>query len=125
MVSAVFLVLVLSLLGAMIVNLSNANQVGHARDLVGTRAYYAARAGIEWGAYRALQAGSCVATSTLPALAGSSAGFAVTVACAASGPFDEAGNSVMVYQITANARRGTLGALDYAEREVVAIFSAP
>lgn len=125
MVTAVFLVSVLSMLGAMILNLSNANQVGQTRDLVGTRAYYAARAGIEWGAYRALQAGSCAATSTLPALAGSAAGFVVTVACAASGPFDEAGNSVMVYRITATATVGTLGALNYAERQIVATLSSP
>ncbi len=57
-VSAVFLVVVLSLLGAMMVSMTSTQQVGATRDLLGSRAYFAAKAGIEWGAYQALQTGS-------------------------------------------------------------------
>jgi MSHA biogenesis protein MshP len=123
--SAVFLVVVLSLLGAMIVSLSTTQQIGAARDLLGSRAYFAARAGIDWGVYQALQAGSCAASSALPALSGSAAGFNVNVACSASGPFNEAGTNVTVYQITATATTGTLGAHDHAERQLQAVVSTP
>lgn len=124
-VSAVFLLVVLALLGAMIVSMSTTQQVGSARDLAGSRAYFAAKAGIEWGAYQVLQAGSCNASTTLPALSGSAAGFTVVVACSASSPVDEAGTSVVVYQITSTASIGTLGVLDYAERQLQAVVSTP
>jgi type II secretory pathway pseudopilin PulG len=124
-ISAVFLIVILSLLGAMIVSLSTTQQVGAARDLLGSRAYFAARAGIEWGAYQVLQGGTCSASSTLPALSGSAAGFTVTVACSRTGPFDEAGTSVYVHQLTSTASAGTLGALDYAERQLQAVVSTP
>jgi MSHA biogenesis protein MshP len=124
-ISAVFLIVVLSLLGAMMVSLSTTQQVGSARDLLGSRAYFAAKAGIEWGAYQVLQAGSCGPSSTLPALAGSADGFTVVVTCTATGPYDEAGQSVRVYQITATATTGTPGMLDSAERQLQAVISAP
>lgn len=124
-VSAIFLVVVLGLLGAMIVSLSSTQQIGSARDLLGSRAYFAARAGIEWGVYQAVQSGSCSASTTMPALAGGAAGFTVQVTCVRSGPFEEAGTSVNVYQITSTASTGTAGALDHAERQLQAVVSTP
>ena len=125
LISAVVLVVVFALLGTAIVSLSNTQQLSSARDLFGSRAYFAAKAGIEWGAYQVLQAGSCNASSTLPALGGSAAGFTVTVACTRSGPFDEAGNSVLVYQITSTASSGSAGAPDHAERQLQAVVTTP
>ena len=125
LISAVVLVVVFALLGTAIVSLSSTQQLGSARDLFGSRAYFAAKAGIEWGAYQVLQAGSCNASSTLPALGGSAAGFTVTVGCTRSGPFDEAGNSVLVYQITSTATSGSAGAPDHAERQLQAVVSTP
>ena len=125
LISAVVLIVVFALLGAAIVSLSTRHQLGSARDLFGSRAYFAAKAGIEWGAYQVLQSGSCAGSSTLPALSGSAAGFTVVVSCTRSGPFDEAGSSVSVYQITSTATIGTLGSADYAERQLQALVSAP
>jgi MSHA biogenesis protein MshP len=124
LISAVFLLVVLALLGAMIVAVSTTQQVGQARDVLGSRAYFAARAGIEWGIYQALRSASC-GSSTLPALAGSAQGFTVQVACSASGPFDEGGASVMVYRVTSTATRGTPGTIDRVERQLQAIVSTP
>lgn len=123
--SAVFLIVVLALLGTMIVSLSTTQQVGSARDLAGSKAYFAAKAGIEWGVYQVLQAGVCTASSTLPALSGSATGFTVTVTCSRTGPFDEAGTNVYVHQITSTASMGTVGAADYAERQLQAVVSTP
>ena len=124
MISAVFLLVVLALLGAMIVSLSTTQHVGAARDLLGTRAYYAAKAGIDWGAYQLLQGGGSCSTGTMLALP-APAGFTVQVDCSASAPHDEAGVSVVVYRITATARTGTLGAHDYAERQLQALIGTP
>lgn len=125
LVSAVFLVVVLSLLGTLIVSLSTTQQIGAVRDLFGSQAYFAARTGIDWGVHRVLQGGACAASTTLPALGGSASGFTVTVACSGSTPQDEGGVNVTVYQITSTASRGTLGAHDYAERQLQAVVSTP
>lgn len=124
MVSAIFLMVVLALLGGLMVSISNSQQIGAARDLLGSKAYYAARAGIEWGTYQALQGGSCAASSSPAALA-TATGFSVAVTCTASGPYDEAGNSITLYQITATATTGTLGRHDHAERQLQAVVSTP
>lgn len=122
MVSAIFLMVVLALLGGLMVSMSNSQQIAAVRDLAGTRAYYAARAGIEWGAYQALQNGSCAASTVLPN-AVTATGFSVQVSCSASGPYDEGGTSVTLYQITSTASTGTPGQHDRAERQLQAVLS--
>lgn len=47
-IAAIFLVVVLAALGAFMVTFSNTQQLTSAQDLQGTRAYWAARAGLEW-----------------------------------------------------------------------------
>jgi MSHA biogenesis protein MshP len=124
MVSAIFLMVVLALLGGLMVSMSNTQQISATRDTLGTRAYYAARAGLEWGAYQALQNGSCAGSSALPN-AVAATGFSVTVACSTTGPYDEGGSTVTLYQVTATATTGTLGRHDHAERQLQAVLSAP
>jgi MSHA biogenesis protein MshP len=48
-ISAVFLLVVLAGLGAYMLSLSNVQQMASAQDVLGTRAYWAARAGLDWG----------------------------------------------------------------------------
>jgi MSHA biogenesis protein MshP len=126
-IAAIFLLVVLALLGVMIITLSTTQQVAGVQDLMGSRAYFAARAGLEWGSYRVLRVApaSCVASTTLPALAGSAAGFTVQVQCTRYGPYDEAGTVSNVYQIVSTASRGTLGSLDYVERQLQILVTGP
>ena len=123
MVSAIFLMVVLALLGGLMVTMSNTQQIGATRDVLGTRAYYAARAGLEWGLYQATQSGAC-GTSALPG-AVAATGFSVQVTCVDSGQFDEGGTPFHVYQITSTASTGTPGNHDHAERQLQAIVSRP
>lgn len=123
MVSAIFLMVVLALLGGLMVTMSNTQQIGAVRDTIGTRAYYAARAGLEWGLYQATQSGTC-GTSPMPA-AVAATGFSVQVVCVATGPFDEGSTPIVVYQVTSTASTGTLGSHDHAERQLQAIVSRP
>ena len=50
LVAAVFLLVVLAALGAFMVTFTNTQQLASAQDVQGSRAYWAARAGLEWAA---------------------------------------------------------------------------
>jgi MSHA biogenesis protein MshP len=123
-VSAIFLLVVLSLLGTLMVTFSTVQHVTSAQDVQGSRAYQAARAGIEWGLYQLLRNGSCTGSSSFVpgtnALGGTLSGFTVTIACAAvGGPYDESGVSTTVYRITSTATSGSApGSLNYVERQL-------
>jgi MSHA biogenesis protein MshP len=115
--TAIFLIVALAILGAIVVTVSGLQHTSSARDVVGTRVYQAARAGIEWGAYRVLQqaaapgAGVCPAANTSIAMpAGSDlTGLTVNVACTVDKTFQEGartiagGNPLEFYVITATA----------------------
>lgn len=55
LVTAIILLLVLAALGAFIVSLGNTQQIDSALDFQGSQAYHAARTGLEFGAYQAIQ----------------------------------------------------------------------
>jgi MSHA biogenesis protein MshP len=105
LVSAIFLITVLAALAAFIAYFSSTQQASSEADLMGARAYQAARSGVEWGAYQSLISSSCpgAATPTNLAFAGSTlAAFTVTVTCVRNTYF-EGGVSVTIDRITANA----------------------
>lgn len=140
-VSAIFLLVVLASLGAFIVNISATQSVTSAQDVQGSRAYHAARAGLDWGLYQVLD--PLNATVVLPASPGWPnmpdcpadtsmvvEGFSVTVRCSrfpsgAAGPsgppvYNEAGTSrsIVVYELTATAHSGVVGTIGFVERNV-------
>ena len=102
--SAIFLMVILAALAAFLVSVSTHQQSGHAADIQGIRAYQAARAGVEWGAYNFLRNGAaCAATTTFNPGSGLAA-FTVTVTCAATAPANnEAGTDVTTARIVATA----------------------
>jgi MSHA biogenesis protein MshP len=87
MVSAVFLLVVLAGLGAAIANISFMQHTSSSLDVQGSRAYQAARAGVEWGLHQALVAvpAACNAApvSFVPPAPTLNA-FTVTVSCAST-----------------------------------------
>lgn len=144
-VTAVFLVVVLALLGAFIVSVSGLQQTGHQLDVQGVRAYQAARAGIEWAAYQVLDPNntlnpascsplvmpSCPASPThLTGLAGSLSPFTVSVTCATTST-TEGNREIRVFQVTATACNqpsggsclATTPAPGYVERQLTAVLS--
>lgn len=140
--TAVFLVVVLGLLGVFIVYVTGLQQGGQQIDLLGVRAYQAARAGIEWGAFQVLDPnnalnpvppGTCTNTVTcpgggassttpLPALAGSLATFSVTVICNMTST-TEGNREIRVFAITSTATTGTPSTPGYVNRQVSATLS--
>ena len=132
LISAIFLLVILSALGAFMVSMSTMQQSTSVLDLQGSRAYQGARAGIEWGAYQVLTpentnpaAGGSVqyvcpaVPSRMPALGGSLSGFAVSLTCV-SNAYAESGNVLTAYQLTATATYGVMPSADYVERVVTA-----
>lgn len=119
-IAAIFILVVLALLGAALVSIFGGQQRGSAYDALGMQAYQAARAGIEFGANRALVASSCPASTSF-ALPGTLSAFTVRVDCASS-VHTEGATSVTVYRLTATAcNRATCpGTSDatYVEREL-------
>lgn len=92
MITAIFMLVVLAGLGVAVVSLTTSQQTGAVQDEQGTRAYLAARAGLEWALYRALESQpngqiqdnllGCPSTVSFPMPADSNlAAFTVTVAC--------------------------------------------
>ncbi|WP_342114821.1 MSHA biogenesis protein MshP [Pseudoduganella sp. OTU4001] len=78
-IAAVVVVVVLAGLGVAAARLSTTQQTGSNQDMLSARAWQAARAGTEWGMYRALRNQSCAAATTL----NMGNGFRVTVNCTA------------------------------------------
>lgn len=125
-ITAIFLIVVLAALGAYAVSLFRVQQTTAAYDELGARAYQAAQAGIEWGAWQVLRGpGTCAAASGSLALPGSLSPFTVTVACVSTA-HSEAGNPVTIYRLSATAcNQPAAGACpnpapgpDYVERQV-------
>jgi MSHA biogenesis protein MshP len=129
MITAIFLLVVLGTLGAMMVTFFTAQQQSSALDVTGSRAYQASRAGVEWAAYNVLNtapaalwpgcaAGAVFTPGTATALAGTLAPFSVTVVCRAA-PFVDGASSLFVYTITSTAVAGGVpGDADYVARVI-------
>ena len=134
LVSAIFLLVVLAALGAAMVTFSTTQNQSLAIDVMGSRAYQAANAGIEWASYNIASA-SAPGASAVPvavfvpgmgtALGGNLAPFTVFVGYTAASqvddttfPPDGVTETVWSYDITASAVFGVPGTTDYVERVI-------
>lgn len=114
-ITAVFILVVLGMLGAVLVTVFSGQQRSSAFDALGSQAYFAARSGVELGAYQAINDGC----GNVPAsfVHGQ---MTVFLECSSSTHY-EAAQTVMVYEITATAcNRSTCTAdgVSYVERQL-------
>lgn len=116
LISAIFLLVILAGLGVYAVRLNTMQQQTVTAGLRATQAFYAARSGVAWGAYRALNAGSCT-SATLNLTEGATAGFRVSVQCSQS-THTEGSSTVRVFVFDVRAEAGTYGGPDYVSRRV-------
>jgi MSHA biogenesis protein MshP len=141
-IAAIFLVVILAALGGFMVTFSNTQQLTSAQDVQGTRAYWAARAGLEWGVGSVVDCANTAATcprttTTAPPLGCPSTplttilsstfdgGFEVrvTLGCAAyfeATPAPTTTANRYIYQFTSVSTGGTVGTIGYVERSVSA-----
>lgn len=121
-VAAIFLVVLLAALGGFMLTFSNTQQLTSAQDIQGSKAYWAARAGLEWGIGRvsAVASASGVAANTCNTVAPLTVnGFSVTVTCSGFGaPYVEAGVDTYIFQITSVATAGSHGTIGRIERSL-------
>jgi MSHA biogenesis protein MshP len=117
LVSAIFLIVVLAALGAYMLTLSGTHQATPRQSILGTRVYFGAKAGLDWGIQQAIAVNSCIGgAGTALTLTGTGlAGITATVICAST-----AHDGGSVYRITSTAVTGTFGSLDYAQRRMEA-----
>jgi len=136
LVTAIFLLVVLAGLAVAVVSLSGAQQDTAVKDEMGTRAYLAAKAGMEWALFTALQGGvgatkydrlNCAGgprTFRLPQGTTLSA-FNVTVECSALGASYGSASTQDHFRITVTACNAAAcpaanpGA-DYVQRQITA-----
>jgi MSHA biogenesis protein MshP len=119
LITAIFLIVVLTALGVAVSKLSNITQDTATKANLSAKVYYGAKAGVEWGIQQAIAAGwDCTAAGT-PAMSGALSDVAVTVACTRS----THGLGNLVYYITSRATTGTVGGINYAERRMEATVS--
>ena len=109
LVQAIFVVVVLAVLGVAMVKLIGVQSSTSVLALQGARGYQAARSGLEWGAARASTGSSCNGTMTVGT-------FTVHITCSSQsftegtvGPYD-------VYTINAVATFDSYGSPDYISR---------
>ncbi|MDD4929469.1 MAG: hypothetical protein PHP85_09355 [Gallionella sp.] len=130
LVSAIFLLVVIAMLGTFAVTLSTTQHQSQTMDVMGARAYQAALAGVEWAAFNVSQQASGVVWPACPTPAvvvagtvtgaGNLAPFTVTVNCSATSAVEGA-STLWVYDISSVARTaGAAGDLNYVEQVATA-----
>lgn len=125
-IAGIFLIVVLASMGAYMVSFSNAQQLSSGQDLQGTRAYWAARAGLEWGIANSSNCatfspgspttltGATVGGTVVPF----DGGISVSVDCS-SQAYTEAGVGFTIYRFNATAKTAAgIGSLGYVERSI-------
>ncbi len=120
LVAAIFLIVVLSSLGAYMVRISGIQHQTVNVALLGARAFHAARTGIEWGVYQALD-GNCT-TETLNLTEGGLNGCVVDVTCGSTS-HTETGDTYNIFVIDVEARAGAYGNPDYVSRRIQATLT--
>lgn len=126
-IAAIFLVVVLAALGGFMMTFSNTQQLTSAQDFQGSRAYWAARGGLEWAiagvAATAPLAPAALPLATCPSTAPPTVidGFALVITCTAL-TYSEASATVNIFQLmsVASFSGGTVGGLGFIERSVSA-----
>jgi MSHA biogenesis protein MshP len=133
LVTAIFLLVVIAGLAAALVNIFTSQQASSQLDQQGTRAYQAARAGIEWGIFRQVRAGPLCSASinngqpvtntfALPS-SGILSAFTVTVTCTPYTGLDASLARTVIRAVACN-QPGNAGCpnatsnLDYVQRVV-------
>jgi MSHA biogenesis protein MshP len=117
LISALFLVVVVSAAGAAMLGMVGAQQRGATLGVLGSRALQAARSGIEWATARAVGNPAACPAATFSLNQGSLRGFQVTVTCVRT-QHDENGSAWSTFRLRSDAQRGSFGSFDYAFRRV-------
>jgi Tfp pilus assembly protein PilX len=125
LVVAIFLITVIASLSAFAVTVGTATRESENLQLQADRAMAAARAGLEWAAYRVRVAGVCPAgSSTFPLTQGALRGFRVTITRLSNTAHPPLNYTIC--SVSSFAQWSDFGASNYASRTIEESFiSAP
>ncbi len=117
-VMAIFILVVLSLLGAYMVKLSGVQNATSTYAIQGARAYQAARAGAEWSVARIVAGGNCANVIAASPLSFTGLeGFSVSLTCSNT-IYSEGLDNINVYKINSISTFATYSSPDYISRSV-------
>ena len=106
LIAAMFVLVIVGLLGKYLVNVSGVHHKTTTLTLQSTRAYYAAKSGIEWGIVNP----PCTSIGNY-----NLNGFTVNITSTET-TFDEAGDTIKICKITSTAKYGNYTDVDYVAR---------
>ena len=121
LVTALFLLIVVSLLSVYLINFRNVQQSTVVFGQQGARAMQAAHTGIEWGIYESVVNGNC-APNAFTASGTALSAYNISVTCSSSA-HTEGAVLITTYRLTSTAQTGTYGTLDYVYRSMQATVS--
>lgn len=134
LITAIFLLVVVALLGVFMVTIGSVQQQTSSFSLLSSRALYAADSGMQWAIRRITRDGAVgISCPAAPASGtvnftidnGAISGYTVVVTCNVQN-FTENPLNYDVYNLSSRASRGTLGSPDYHSRTLRAtITTAP
>jgi MSHA biogenesis protein MshP len=109
-IAAIFLLVVMAALGGFMLTFSNTQQLTSAQDIKGSQAYWAARAGLEWGIGNVIRQPSTSAAcpdlyltgSPSTILTGFDGGFTVDVTCERK-EYTEGVKKIKIFSLTSTA----------------------
>ncbi len=122
LVTALFLLIVVSLLSVYLINFRNVQQSTVVFGQQGARAMQAAHTGIEWGIYESVVNGICPFDIIFFATGTALSAYSINVKCSPSA-HTEAAVLITTYRLTSEAQTGTYGTLDYVYRSMQATVS--
>jgi len=127
--SAIFIVVILALVGSYIVSLASLTVASGNLTVQGTKAYFAAKSGLEWGIYQVAPVGGAgpyncpTSPTTLTFSQGGLKSFKTVVTCTQAA-FTEGSVNYNIFQITSVGQYGTAGA-DFALRQLYVTVVQP
>jgi MSHA biogenesis protein MshP len=124
LIAAIFLLVAVAGLVVYMMNIRVVQQTTLVYGVQGARAMQAARSGIQWGIYKALDTSSCPAATSFSLTGNALDNFNISVSCIES-THNEAATDIITFQLTAVATSGIFGSLDFVQRSVRATVSRP
>lgn len=117
LVSAVFLLVVVTMIAGYAVSIGSAQQADTTLALLGRRADFAARSGLDWAMLKTIDDGVCPANGSFSAEGNGLGDFTIEVSCSAA-TVTEGSTSYRVFTISVTATRGNEGEEEYVRRTV-------
>lgn len=119
-IAAIVILTVLAGMGAFMVSFSNTQQLNAAQDMQSTRAYWAARAGLDWSIGK-INSDPTVCPTLPPTSVDTGSSFSLAISCTPN-RYQEGGSALTVFVVRSVASAGTAGSIGYVERSVSASY---